>query len=110
MKWLKIAGLIAVVLAVMRLGSWIPALLLARCTGLSLRWIAVAANAAAFLGFTIFLHTRLLPGEPADPEALLFGLAVYAMYALLDARRRNPWWARWRRPPAGSGEARPASG
>lgn len=90
MKWLKIVALLVLTLAAMRAVSWAAGWLLSRFTSMKSRASAILSNAAAFLAFVLLLYANLLPGEPLDWAAVLFGLIVFALYAAADFYWR-PW-------------------
>jgi hypothetical protein len=92
MKWLKICALVAFTLAVMRASSWLVAWILTRLRTVKLRTIAVVSNVAAFSGFLLFLYFSLVPGEPIDLAAVLFGLLFFFTYTLTDF-----FWIPWKR-------------
>jgi drug/metabolite transporter (DMT)-like permease len=86
MKWLKIALLLTLVLAAMRATSWVIAGLLRRC-GMAPVPSAVAASVTGLALFAGLLAWNLLPGEPMDWNAVLFGAAVFGACGVIDARR-----------------------
>jgi hypothetical protein len=79
----KAAVLFVLVLAAMRVASWAIVWLL-RLVRVGPRLSAGAGNLAAFGAFAWLLWWNLVPGEPMDGEALLFGLAVFALYGTAD--------------------------
>ena len=79
MKWLKICALLIALLAAMRAGSWTLGWVLTKLLPLRLPLVAIAANLTAFAVFVLLLVRDLLPGEPLDFTAVLFGLAVFAI-------------------------------
>jgi hypothetical protein len=89
-KWLRLCVLVLLTLAVMRAASWALAWMLSRFTRARPRTVAVIANLVAFATFCVILNANLVPGEPVDWAALVFGLIVFALYALLDLYWR-PW-------------------
>jgi len=91
MKWLKICALLLLTLAAMRAVSWALAWAMARFSPLRPRAIAVLSNAAGFGLFLGLLLLNLMPGEPLDPSAILFGVAVFVIFAFVDL-----YWAPWR--------------
>ncbi len=93
MKWLKISILLLLTLTVMRIGSWAVGWMLVRLFGPSGRTVAVVSNLAGFAGFVLFLYLNLLPQEPIDIAAMLFGLVVFAIYTGTDFYWR-PWEGR----------------
>lgn len=92
MKWLKICALLFLTLAALRAASWALALLLERFTGLRRRPIVLLSNVIAFGLFLLLLLWSLMPGEPLDPAAVLFGLVVFAVFAWMDR-----YWTPWQR-------------
>ena len=90
MKWIRIFALLIAVLAAMRVGSWVLGWILAKFAPLRAKVVALAANLVAFGVFAFLLVRDLLPGEPVDSAALLFGLLVFAIYCCSDFRWR-PW-------------------
>lgn len=93
MKWLKICALLIALLAAMRAGSWTLGWVFAKLLPLRLPLVAIAANLAAFAVFVLLLLRDLLPGEPLDFTAILFGLAVFAVCCWTDFYWR-PWSVR----------------
>ena len=87
---LKICVLVIAVLAVMRTISWLLGWALARLLPLRAKFIAIAANVAGFAGFAALLIHDMLPGEPLDVAALLFGLVTFAACCMTDFYWR-PW-------------------
>ncbi|HXY38747.1 MAG TPA: hypothetical protein VEQ10_03710 [Vicinamibacteria bacterium] len=87
LHWLKVAGLLAATILLMRLASWAPLWLSRR----RLNWTgwkpAVLWNALALAAFALLLHTQAVPGEVVDTDATLFGLCVYGLFAVVDIRR-----------------------
>jgi hypothetical protein len=92
MKWLKIGALVLLVLVVMRLASWALGWGLARFFRAGPRTGALVSNAAACLLYIALLYRDLMPGEPLDTNAVLFGLAVFTVYAGTDL-----FWTPWKR-------------
>jgi hypothetical protein len=93
MKWLKICALLIAVLAVMRAGSWVLGWILAKFAPIRASFVAVIANLTAFGVFVFFLVRDLLPGEPVDVNAILFGVAVFLVCCWSDFYWR-PWKTR----------------
>ena len=90
MKWIRICALLVAVLVAMRLGSWTLGWLLARFAPFRAKSVVIAANLMAFGIFAFLLVRDLVPGEPVDLAALVFGLAVFAIYCWADFHWR-PW-------------------
>lgn len=91
MHLVKVALLVVLTLAVMRLVSWAFLWLLggiARSDSVSLR---AAANALALVAFAAFLVADSVPGELLDTRALAFGAVVYGVFFAVDVR----WLPRW---------------
>lgn len=74
----------------MRAGSWALGWVVAKLLPLRAKFIAIATNLLAFILFALLLVRDLLPGEPIDVMALMFGLAVFAIYCWTDFYWR-PW-------------------
>jgi hypothetical protein len=91
MKWLKIGALLLVTLAAMRAVSWALAWALARFSSLRPRAIAVLSNLGGFGLFLLLLLWNLMPGESMDRSAILFGIAVFLIFAFVDL-----YWVPWR--------------
>lgn len=91
MNWIRISALLIAVLVAMRLGSWTVGWLLAKFAPLRARAVAITANLLTFGVFLFMLLRDLLPGEPLDVAALLFGLVVFAIYSCTDF-----YWRPWR--------------
>lgn len=92
MKWLRICALIVFTLGAMRAGSWALGWILAQVGTLRPRIVAIGSNLAAFAVFAWWLYRSLLPGEPIDSEALIFGFIVFAAYGVSDL-----YWLPWTR-------------
>ena len=92
MKTLKVAALVLLVLVTMRAVSWILQWMLLRLARTGGGAGVVAGNLAAFALFASFVWWNLVPGEPMDLEAVLFGLVVFGLCAAADLR-----WSPWRR-------------
>ncbi len=92
MHWLKIALVLELALAAMRLCSWAVGWVLSRVARARPGISAALSNAAGFFIFVLLLWRDLQPGEPADVSAIVFGLAVFAAYAGIDLR-----WTPWKR-------------
>jgi hypothetical protein len=93
MKWLKVCALVIVTLAAMRAAGWVVAWALSRVGVSRVRLVAVIANLVAFAAFLLLLYASLLPGEPLDMAAVVFGLVVFVIYTLTDFRW-TPWKGR----------------
>jgi Na+/melibiose symporter-like transporter len=91
MQWLKICALLALTLGVMRASSWALGWTLTRLAAVRVRSAAIGANVAAFLAFLLLLYVNLYPGESMDWGAVVFGLIVFVIYAVVDL-----FWRPWR--------------
>ena len=91
MKWIRICALLIAFLVALRLGSWSIGWILAKFAPLRAKVVAITANLAAFAVFVFLLVRDLLPGEPVDWAALLFGLLVSTIYCCTDF-----YWRPWR--------------
>jgi len=90
MHALKVALLVVLTLALMRVISWALAWPLMRwCPGQT-GAVMVAANAGGLLVFWGFLHWNHLPGEFLDYSAAIFGLVVYSLFSGIDLKW-HPW-------------------
>ncbi len=87
LHWLKVLSLLAGTLLLMRVVSWVPLWLSRRRLGWAGWKPALLWNAVALAGFLVFLRTQAIPGELIDTDAALFGVCVYGLLALVDARR-----------------------
>ena len=90
MKLLKICVLLVLTLAAMRATSWAVAWVMLRIAAANVRIVAVLANLVGFGVFVSLLWVNLLPGEPVDWAAILFGLAVFVICTITDFFWR-PW-------------------
>ena len=81
------------VVGTMRAGSWVMGWILTSMTRMTPRRAALVSNAAGFGLFLLLLDGNLIPGEPLDWAAVLFGLAVFAVCATIDLFWR-PWKSR----------------
>jgi MFS superfamily sulfate permease-like transporter len=86
MKWFKLSLLLLLTLGVMRLCSWSLKWLLTKLLPHHKKLAAVLANGACFIAFVSWLYFDLLPGEPIDIAAVLFGLLVFGLFGIWDAR------------------------
>jgi hypothetical protein len=86
MHQLKVALLVVLVLAVMRLSSWSLLWLLGRAFRSGSVRLRLAANVMALLAFAAFLVADSVPGELLDLQALAFGAVVFGLFFAVDAR------------------------
>lgn len=102
MHSLKVALLLILTVAAMRGGSWLLGWLSYRLGHLRRRSSTALGNGLALALFVGYLTWDLLPGEPFDVEATLFGLVTFGLFHLLDLR-----WCPWDRAGgnAGTGSA-----
>lgn len=89
---MKAATLLILTLLVMRLASWAVGWVLGRILRRESKGVRLAANVIGLAGFAGFLIHDRLPGETIDRAALVFGIAVFAIFSLVDW-----WWWPWRR-------------
>lgn len=92
----KIVILLCSTLLVMRLGSWGVLWLLCHVFGKGGLWIRIAANGTALGIFLLLLLVDRLPGEAIDERAAWFGISVFALLALSDAKWIPKWFVRRR--------------
>ena len=95
MKWLRVCAILIAVIAGMRAGSWVLGWILSKLAPVRANLVAIAANLLCFAVFVALLIRDLLPGEPIDVAALLFGLAVFAVCCWVDFYW-HPWKTRGR--------------
>ena len=95
MHVLKVTLLLVLTLAIMRGASWLLGWLTFRLGKVSKRPSTLIGNALALGLFVAFLIWNLMPGEPFDTEATIFGVVVFAVYQLIDLK-----WCLWDRSPA----------
>jgi hypothetical protein len=95
MHFLKVSLLLILTLAIMRGASWLLGWLAFRLGRLSKIPSTLVGNALALGLFMAFLIWNLMPGEPFDVEATVFGVVVFGVYQLIDLR-----WCLWDRSPA----------
>jgi hypothetical protein len=88
---MKAAGLLVLTLLVMRLASWAIGWVLGRVLRREGKGVRLAANLGGLGAFAGFLVCDRLPGEIIDGPALVFGVAVFAVFSLVDL-----WWWPWR--------------
>ncbi len=86
MKWFKLTLLLLLTIAAMRLCSWVLKWILTKALPGRRKLVALLANGACLAAFVSWLYYDLLPGEPIDIAALVFGLLVFGIFALWDAR------------------------
>ena len=91
MKWLKIGALVLLVLAAMRSGAWGLGWVLAKLVPEKKTVVVAAANTAGLAVFVLLLWWNLMPGEPVDWSAIVFGLVVFALCGVSDL-----FWTPWR--------------
>jgi hypothetical protein len=84
MHTLKLILLMAVTLSLMRAFSWALLWLAMRFCSCRIRTVSILSNAGALLAFLGLLHWNRLPGEFLDYSAAIFGLVVYAIFAMID--------------------------
>jgi hypothetical protein len=93
MRYLKVGALLFATLAGMRLASWALAWGLLRALRSKEPVAAVVSNSVACAGFILLLYLSLLPGEPMDFAAVVFGVVVFGIYTAWDLlrirRKRN---------------------
>jgi hypothetical protein len=90
MHWLKVCVLLILTLAAMRATSWAVAWAVSRLTAANVQTVAVTANLGGLAAFVSLLYLNMLPGEPVDWAAMLFGLLVFVVYTVTDLFWR-PW-------------------
>ena len=90
MHALKLVILMAVTLAIMRVISWGLGWALARWRPMRVGASSLASNTGGLLLFLGLLHWNRLPGEFLDLSAAVFGVVVYAVFAVVDLLWR-PW-------------------
>lgn len=91
MKWMKIAALLLLALALMRLCSWGLGWMLTKVLHINSKASAIVSNITAFFLFALLLYSDLEKGELVDTNAILFGVVVFAVYATTDM-----FWVPWR--------------
>ncbi len=94
MHVLKITLLLVLTLAIMRGASWLIGWLAFRLGKVPKMPSTLVGNALAFGLFVAFLIWNLMPGEPFDVEAAVFGVVVFGVYQLIDLK-----WCLWHRSP-----------
>lgn len=82
----KLLVLLLGTLVVMRACSWFFLWLMARLAKAMPLWHRVVSNAFALFLYLGILILDRLPGELMDARAAVFGLAVYAVFALCDLK------------------------
>ena len=97
MHFLKVTFLLVLTLGIMRVASWTLGWLSFRLARASQLGSTLIGNIGGLGLFIAFLSWNLMPGEPFDFEATLFGVVVFAIYQALDlkwclwgARRKKP--------------------
>ena len=86
MHQLKIALLLVLTLAGMRLLSWALLWLLGWAFKSESIGPRLASNAIALCAFSGYLVVDRMPGEPLDGAALAFGVIVFSIFFAIDAR------------------------
>ncbi len=84
MHWAKIVVLVLLTVAAMRLESWILGWVLAKLFPNHHKTTSILSNLIALSVFVLLLYTDLMPGEPMDWAAVVFGLVMYTMFAFTD--------------------------
>jgi hypothetical protein len=92
MHVLKVTLLLILTLAIMRGASWLLGWLTFRIGKASKTSSTLVGNALALGLFVAFLIWNLMPGEPFDVEATVFGLVVFSVYQVIDLK-----WCLWDR-------------
>ncbi len=84
LHWLKVAWLLLLTLIAMRLLSWGPMWVCGKVTK-STNWKpALLFNGIAWSLFIAFLRWQMMPGEPFDTAAAIFGAVVYLVFFIVD--------------------------
>lgn len=94
MHVLKVTFLLVLTLAIMRGASWLLGWLTYRFAKVSKVPSTLIGNALALGLFVAFLIWNLMPGEPFDVEATVFGVVVFGVYQLVDLK-----WCLWDKRP-----------
>lgn len=87
MRLLKISFLLLLTLGAMRLVHWSLWKVLTKIPRVTRAAAAVAASAICLAGFVSLLFVGLEKGEPVDPNAIVFGAAVFTIFAMVDIWR-----------------------
>ncbi len=91
LKALKISGLLSLVIAIMRLASWVLNWLFERVIRVSGRTAAVAANVTCFAIYIIWRYEDSRSVGGIDWSEIIFGAVVWGTCLIFDltrARRR----------------------
>jgi hypothetical protein len=91
----KLISLVLLTVIVMRVTSWLLGWLLAKLLRRATWPVALASNLVGLALFAAFLWWNLMPGEPFDTGALVFGAIVFGVCFGADALW-CPWWKRRR--------------
>jgi hypothetical protein len=86
MHVVKVALLIVLTLAAMRLMSWSCLWMLGCLPRSDSLYARLASNVLAFCGFAGFLVVDRMPGELLDIQALIFGVVVFTTFFVVDTR------------------------
>jgi hypothetical protein len=92
MHVLKVTFLLILTLAIMRGGSWLLGWAAFRLAKLSKISSTLVGNVLALGLFVGFLIGNLMPDEPFDIAAAVFGVVVFGVYQLIDLK-----WCPWGR-------------
>jgi hypothetical protein len=93
MHLLKVAFLVLLTLAFMRLCSWAVGWALFKLSPLTRTRAFVVANLLCFVTFVAYLYLSLERGEPIDPMAIVFGAIVYLTCSTIDVYRGRKYLA-----------------
>lgn len=94
MHWAKIVVLVLLTVVAMRLGSWILGWVFAKLLPNHRKTTCALSNLFAFSVFVLLLYKDLMPGEPMDWAAVVFGLVMYTMFTVTDLFwTPGPWLA-----------------
>lgn len=82
----KIIMLLLLVLAIMRVVSWLACFCASRLLQARRPTLVVSANGVSLGAYLFVLYLDRLPGEFLDPRAAAFGLVVFTLFALIDMK------------------------
>lgn len=90
MHLLKVLLLLCLTLAAMRVASWLFGWLCHRFAGRSRLASTLLGNLLGLVLFVVLQFWNLMPGEPVDLAAMVFGVVVFGVYQMVDLK-----WCLW---------------
>ena len=86
MHLLKVISLVVLTVAIMRFVSWAFLWMLGRGLKRDSVYVRLGANLLGLCAFAVFLIVDKIPGEFIDLQALAFGVIIFCIFFVLDAK------------------------